>query len=152
MTGNDPYERSFHRTAERLAQAYTRPEIEDALDALSAHLARYPHDRNREIAHGLARVVEALEQREEESRALGLSPLEHAERERLLKAAAALSGDPNGPEWLARRRDARACLDAWLERHPQDPSARRRAEELDSDEELAQLLAASLPEPSVAAP
>jgi hypothetical protein len=130
--------RSWERTIRLMDRAWTREEIEEARAAAKAHLAAYPEDVMRDIWHGWGGTVGALEEREEESRRLGLSESEHQERDELLRRTYVRVNPFEEPDALERIARARVEIQHWLERYPTDMHALSRREHLDQEEALTQ--------------
>ena len=118
---------------------FTREEIEEAQSALRSYLADYPEEWVRDIGHSLPYDYDYLLEREAQSKEMGLSPEEHQERERLLRAAHAA----NDLDDLAPARNA---LREWQCAYPGDPLVPRLLEMLESEEKFERELKAALAE------
>ena len=126
--------------ARQSALAYTRPEIEAADAAFHSFKEQFPlYPVNPEMFHGWHNKAVALEERERQSLALGLTASEAAERESLLKSTLwwEESGDYYDAPRLAQWRNR---LQAWLQRFPEDPAAFSRLKSIEADWETCALL------------
>lgn len=90
----------------------------------------------RDMFHGWHYTIGALEEREEESRRLGLSQTEHQERDELLRRTYVRVNPFEEPDGLLRIARAREDIERWLARYPTDIHALSRREHLDREETL----------------
>jgi hypothetical protein len=135
-------EKSFQSAVVRMAQAFTRAEIDGAAQAAREHLARYPRDETRDLWHGWGSQLVWLEQREAEARALGLTVAEQDDREALLRGSYAPIDTITDPEASVKLAAVIERLERWLASHPTDPSASRRLHALHEERAFAEAIAA----------
>ncbi len=123
--------------------AFTRQDLEAARNALQEHYNQYPQDRGREFGHGMPRRFEYLEEREAESKRLGLTSSQHEEREELLRdVREGIRGidQVSDPDAIDRYESAKAHLESWLIRYPGDREALSRIKSLDKEIELTRII------------
>lgn len=135
-------QKSRSRVLGLLGGAFTRAEVDAARAAYAAHIALYPDDERRDLAHGFGHTVEYLKEREAESERLGLTADQYEARENLIQK----TGDDLRKIDPAEDRNAldkyaavKARLQDWLAKHPGDKNILAQIGLVDNDVEIAMM-------------
>jgi len=124
------HENAIEDIFDLLQTAFTRSEVNAALQAHKAHLERWPEDRKLDLAHKFHYARESLQERELLGKELGLSPQEFDYRENLMRripnnhkltaGTVGLVPQQELEEVQKLREDRMAVMRKWLKRYPAD--------------------------------
>ncbi len=124
---------------ELIENAQSLAEIQAAIAGLTRWVETHPQDRERAYA-----VFEQLFLREEgarealaEAEAMGLSPEEQEQRERVYRLQKRVHSEDAPEVFQPALLEARQALEAWVRCHPEDPQNSFLAEHLDMEEQVA---------------